>query len=252
MSRLRKALMHSSLLLLALVIAAWVYLDRIVGTAVERGGSAALGVPTHVSGVQLALVRGHVGLSGLAIDNPDGFEGERFLDLRSIRVDLPPSALREDTVVIPQIELEGLELSLEGSRQGTNYGAILRNAGASGGSTQDARGDAGGAGKKFVVRELVVRDVKAKLSMSGFGSKLASASIEIPEIRLRDLGAESQGMQLAELIGRITRDVVRDVVRKQPELAGALGGELRQRIEGGARQARETLDRLGGALRREP
>lgn len=254
MGRLRKALLHSSLLLLALGTAAWVYLDRIVGSAVEKGGSAALGVPTHVGGVQLALLRGHVGLSGLAIDNPSGFQTGSFLRLGSIRAEIPPSALREDVVVIPLIELEGLELSLEGSREGTNYGRILKNAEAAAGSssgTAEPEPDAKG-GKKFVVRELVVRDVKATLAMSGFGSRLASTSIEVPEIRLRDLGSDSDGVQLAELIGQIARGVVQGVVRKQPELASALGGELRGRIEGGARKAREALERLGGALRREP
>jgi uncharacterized protein involved in outer membrane biogenesis len=251
LSRVRKALLHSSLLLLALGIAAWLYLDRIVGTAIEKGGSAALGVPTHVGGVQLALLRGHVGLSGFAIDNPSGFGSQRFLQLGSIRAEIPPSALREDTVVIPLIELEGLELSLEGSRQGTNYGRILQNAAGAGGSPKTSGKPSSQGGKRFVVRELVVRDVKAKLAMSGFGSELASTSIEVPEIRLRDLGSGTQGVQLAELIAHITRGVVQSVVRKQPELAGALGGELRGRIEGEARKARETLERFGGALRRE-
>jgi hypothetical protein len=257
MGRLRKALLHSSLLLLALGVVVWLYLDRIVGTAVERGGSAALGVRTHVGGVQLALLRGHVGLTRFAIDNPEGFGDERFLSLGSIRADIPPSALREKTVVIPLIELEDLELSLEGSRQGTNYGRILQNVSAGSGSSSDPAGGSSSdpaeaeaqGGKKFVVRELVVRDVRANLALSGFGSKLASTSIEVPEIRLRDLGTGSEAMQLPELIGQITRAVVRSVVSKQPELAAALGGELRLQVEGGAREA---LEQLGGALRRGP
>jgi hypothetical protein len=248
--RLGKALLHTSLLLIVVAIAVVFYLDRIVGTAVERGGSYALGVRTDVGGVQLGLLRGRVGLSGLEIANPEGFRSEHFMKLGSIRLEVPPRALREQTVVIPSIALEDLELALEGSRQGTNYGRILRNLEALGGGTATpppAEDPAGG--RKFVVQELVVRNVKATLSMDGFGTKLASTAIEVPEIKLRNLGSGG-GLQLGELIGQVTNLVVQNVVRRQPELATQLTSELRGQIESGTRRAREGLERLGGMLDR--
>jgi hypothetical protein len=250
--RLGKALLHTSLLLLVLGIALVFYLDRIVGSAVERGGSHALGVRTDVGGVQLALLRGHVGLSDLEIANPEGFDGD-FLKLGSIRVEIPPRALREETVVIPSVALEDLELTLAGSRAGTNYGRILRNLDSLGGGAAQPEPEQGAAGgKKFVVKELVVRNVKATLAMDGFGSKLASTSIEVPEIRLRNLGESSGGgLQLAELIGRVTEAVVQNVVRKQPELATQLTGELGGQIQPGVQKAREGLERLGGMFKRQ-
>lgn len=252
MRKLGKALLHTSLLLLVLAVVAYFYLDRIVARAVEEGGSRALGVRTDVGGVQLGLLRGRVGLTGLAIDNPEGFGGEHFLRLGSIRVEVPPSALRADTVVIPSIALEDLELTLEGSPRGTNYGRILSNLEAPGGGEAEPAQASSPEGKKFVVKELVVRNVKARLAMSGLGAKLADTSIEVPEIRLRDLGDSSGGIQLAELIAQVTGGVVQAVVRRQPELASTLGSGLEDQIRTGAQKAKEGLGRLGGMFEREP
>jgi hypothetical protein len=249
--RLGKALLHTSLLLLVLGIALVFYLDRIVGTAVERGGSHALGVRTDVGGVQLGLLRGHVGLSDLEVANPEGFHGEHFLRLGSIRIEIPPAALREETVVIPSIALEDLELTLAGSRAGTNYGRILRNLESLGGGASQPAAEAPGGGRKFVVKELVVRNVNATLALDGFGSKLASTSIAVPEMRLTNLGeASGRGVPLAELIAQLTEVVVQNVVRQRPELATQLTSELRGQLETGAQRAREGLEQLGGMIKR--
>jgi hypothetical protein len=247
--RLRKALLHTSLLLLVAIVAIWLYLDRIVAGAVEEGGTRALGVRTQVGGVELALLRGHVGLSGLEIANPEGFTGKRFLRLGSIRLDVHPTALREPTVVIPSLALEDIDLALEGSPRGTNYGRILSNLGSftGGGSGKPGPAAKSGGGKKFVVRELVVRNVKASMALSGLGSNLANASVEVPEMRLHDLGGAG-GMPLPELISQVTASVVQGVMRKQPELTGLAGDALK----GGAQKAREELEQLGGVLRRSP
>jgi hypothetical protein len=59
-------------------------------------------------------------------------------------------------------------------------------------------------------------------------------------------------VQLSELIAQVTGTVVRTVVRKQPELASALGAGLRGQLETGAKKAAEGLGRLGGMLERDP
>jgi hypothetical protein len=249
-TRVRKALLHTSLLLLALVIATFLYLDRIVGAAVERGGGEALGVETDVGGVQIALLRGHVGITRLEIANPQGFSSDPFLRLGRIRVHVPPQALLGDPVVIPSIVLEDLELKVEGSAAGTNYGRILGHASAQGGGGEAS---AGSPGKKFVVKELVVRNIRANVTV-GMGSRVAGTVLEVPEIRLQDLGTSSSGgVDLAALIGQVTSGVLQNVVRKQPQLAGLVGRELGGLIGAGAQKARENLERLGGSLlKRDP
>jgi hypothetical protein len=239
--KLGKALLHTTLLLGVLGFVAVLFLDRIVGTAVEEGGRRALGVKTEVDGVSLGLLRGRVALRGLAIDNPEGFAGEKFLELGSVRVEAPPRALLGDPVVIPSIVLEDLSLSIEGSPGGTNYGRLLRNVGGGGAGPESAEPESGSARKEFVVRELVVRNVRARVSVGGLGSELAARTVEIPELRLTDLGSASGGMELAELIRRVTREVVQGVARSRPELAGVLAPDLRGRIES---EAREGLGRL--------
>src|SRR5262249_45035532 len=95
------------------------------------------------------------------------------------------------------------------------------------------------------VRELVVRNVRARVAVAGLGSELASTSLEIPELRLTALGTATNGIELPELIAHVTREIVQSVARKRPELAGALRGELRARIESGVR---ERIDKFREGL----
>jgi hypothetical protein len=244
-SRPAKALLHSSLLLLVLLVVGFLYLDRIVGRAIEIGGSRALGVRTDVGGVEIAVLRGRVGLDDLEIANPEGFPGEHFLKLGSVRVEVQPRALLADTVVVPRIALDDLELALVGSPQGTNYGRILKNVEALQSGQVPPQPDAS-TGKGFVVQDLVVRNVKATLALEGLGQRVGT-SIDVPEIHLRDVGA-GDPVQLAELIAQVTDAVVRSVIAKEPALAGQLASELRGGIETGTRRARDELERLGEGL----
>jgi len=55
-------------------------------------------------------------------------------------------------------------------------------------------------GKKFVIREIVIKDVKVHIDMLGIGDGLSRVTIPIGEIRLKDVGTESnKGVLLSEI-----------------------------------------------------
>ncbi len=231
MSRIGKAALHGTLALLVLGIFAWVYADSLVARAIERGGEEALGVETTVSDVDLRFRRGAVDLSGLRIANPEGFEGKRFLEIGEATAEVAPRSLREPLVVIPRMVLDGVTLSLEGVPGRTNYGALLGHA-ASLRSDDD--------GRRFVIEELVVRGLRADLSLQGLGSTLAGTRVEVPEIVLRDVGRGNGGIGMARLIAQITREIAGAVARQRPQLAGVLVGDVGGRVE----DARRSIDVL--------
>ncbi len=212
--------------------AAVYYLDGLVEAAIERGASYALGVPARVEGVHLAPVRGSFELSGLEVDNPEGFERPRFLGLRSARLELPPRRLLDSTVRVPLLALEGIEVDLERSGSASNYGKILDHLGRFE-SAQPAAGAQGGqekAGKRFIVERLVVRDVSAHLALSVGGVAKPKATITIPEISLHDVGAKEGGVGIGELASIVTKAVLTSVSRAGGvplELARDLGGQLK-------------------------
>ena len=87
--------------------------------------------------------------------------------------------------VPPLLTLDGLTLSLERNKQGANYDIVLANLAAK----EKSEGAAGEPGPRFVIRELVIRDVKVR-SHVNLGIAKPMVPLEVPEIRLRNVGFE--------------------------------------------------------------
>ena len=87
---MRKLLIGAAILVALAGGAVFAYVNEIVGGAIERGATRALGVDTRVGLVSLTLLGGDFALRGLSVDNPPGFDADRFLtlDRAAIQADL--------------------------------------------------------------------------------------------------------------------------------------------------------------------
>lgn len=227
-------------LLLILVIGAFLFLDSIARSAIERGGSYALGVDTTLASADVGVFSGEFALAGLKVANPPGYAEESFLELERGGLALDVGSLFGDRIEAPLLELEGVKIALERAGGGTNYDVLLENlerlqspdAGGGTGGAPPADED-GGGGKSFVLERVVIRDVEARLRLGAAGLG-AGATVTIEEIALEDLGSRSY------TIAEITALVVRAL------LAAALshGGDLIPSDLAGSLRA--SLGDLGG------
>src|SRR5262245_41296811 len=101
------------------------WIDSLTRSAIERGGTYALGVETRLEDASIGLVSGEFGLAGLTVANPPGFAQPHFFALRSAHLALPLGQLVEERITIPALELEGITLDLERGAEGTNFARIL-------------------------------------------------------------------------------------------------------------------------------
>lgn len=231
-------------LLLILVLACaggLLFLDSIAVSAVERGGSHALGVETRLDSASVGLFSGEFVLNGLSIANPPGFGQPSFFSLQAARLDLPLSSLADDPVTIPALVLEGITLDLERNSGGTNYGVILDNLSRFESKQPEAGegSDSPEAGKAFLLRRLVLREARAIVDLVPGGGELTKLSLSIPEIVVEDLGSE---MTVAEVCALVVRTVVRaaidagrgvvpeDVLEDLRQRTEALKGVARTRV----------------------
>jgi hypothetical protein len=174
------------------------FVDSIAQKAVEKGGTAALGVETRLESVDIGLLAGSFRMEGLGVANPPGFTEKDFLSLGYARFDLPLSSLTSDRIVAPLLELEDVFIALEQDGKKSNYGAILDNLdGVAGGGgkeePQPAPEDEGG-GKSFIIDEIVIRGVQAKVKVGVAGAS-TGATVDIPEIVLKDLASREFTMK---------------------------------------------------------
>ncbi len=178
----------------------YIYFDSIAGAAIEKGCTQALGVETSVGWVRIGLLSGVFRLGGLNIANPAGFETDQFLHLGRAHFEVSLESLRGDTIVVPRFELDGIDISIEKAGGKTNYGVIL--GGQKGSKPSDAPAPESGqeGGKEFIVKEVLVRNIVARIDLGATTGKADRVEVKIPEIRLQNVdSAGADGASVAEI-----------------------------------------------------
>ncbi len=234
--------------------ALWVYVDRVAVWAVERGATRALGVPTSVRSARVSLRAGGLRLRDLRVANPSGFEGE-FLSLRDARLALDLASVREPVIRAPRLTLSQLVVRLERRPGRTNYGTILQNLSKNGKPAATAKDSP----RRFLVEELRIEDVTAHVRLLPVGGRLTELEVQVPAIRLTNVGEGKGGLPVAQLSGLVVQAVLEALARKGVGLPGQLAGELQAglarlplRVPGPARageSAREAVEGAGRAIR---
>ena len=222
-------------LVVAGVIVLLLTVNGLVRAGVEAGGSYALGTSTTLKSADVGLLSGKFGIGGLSVANPRGFKGPEFLGLGSAALSVSMGSLSGETIEVPQIKLETIRVSLERASGRTNYGMILDNLKKVAGESK-AQARPGEGGKKFIVREIDIRDVKVHVDLLGTGGaadKLTSLDVPIDEIRLTNVGNSTDGgVDLATLTSVVVHAVLSSAAAKgrgvlPDEFLDELGSQLK-------------------------
>jgi hypothetical protein len=222
-----KLLLKIALSLLGLgvagIVAAFFFLDVIVGKAIEAGCTKALGVETSVGLVRVGLLTGTFSVRNLRIANPPGFETDHFFTLGRLHFEAPPESLREETIVVRLLELDNVDVSLETVDKKANYDVILDNLkrfSKTGSADPDAKKSAAEdeeGGKGLVIHEGVIRDITARIDLGKVSGKADRVEVEIPEMRVHpNKKGGSAEISVAQLTQAIVTAVLTGVAKNAP------------------------------------
>jgi uncharacterized protein involved in outer membrane biogenesis len=257
--------------LVLVAIAAFLYADSIAKRAVERSTAQTLGVETELDGISLAILGGEAELKGFEAENPSGggFKADHFLTIKEGDVVVTLGSLLGEKVIVPKVELKGLDVILEKSGGQNNYDVILANM-----KKQDQQDPNAQAGKKYVINELVISDIKVHADMLPIGGELTRVNLDIPEIRLKDVGSDSDnGVVMQEVTNVVLKAIFAAIVQKgggvvPPDITLAIGknlqgmeslskfgiggvGELGERLDETAKQVGKIGETLKGVIPRK-
>lgn len=209
MKRWMKWLLVIVLVVVVGILILFASIDRLAKSAIEYGGTYALGVPTTLDKASIGVFSGKFGLSRLQIANPQGFKSESFLKLETGATSLSIGSLLKDKIEVQQLTLSDMELNLERDKGSTNYAKILDNL-ARFESSEKKEG-----GKGFVVREIAIRNVAVRVGLVPVVGDMTSFTVKIPEIILKDVGSDSKtGVLIADLTGIVLKAVLTSAIEK--------------------------------------
>lgn len=232
------------LLLLAVIalVVANQRLDGWVKTAVETYGSEYTGVTVTLESVRLSLLDGQGELRGLTVGNPQGYEGEYAIRVARVAFAVEPRHLLEDPIVIESIEIDGAEVHAESRNlRESNLQVIQRNVRA---ATPPADPEAA-PGRRVIIERLLVTDTQTSVT----AAMLGSAAVQVPDLTLTEIGRQSNGASIGQVLEQILQPLLAAVMTSLTEgrvrdLIEERGSELRDRTDEEANRLRDRLRQI--------
>jgi uncharacterized protein involved in outer membrane biogenesis len=230
---------------LALILAVGLWwlsrsLGPLVASAVRTHGPEITGVSVRLDSVAIAPFSGTAELHGLVMGSPEGFHADHALSLGDFSAIVDLRSLLSNVILIRRIDIVQPDITYEFGPGGSNLQAIQRNvnhyAGAGGSSPAKEPGPQKGGGKKFVIRDLVIKEATVHVSASVMQGK--ALAVPLPDLHLHDIGKESNGATAGEavkqVLGALTNSVTAAVAKgnlgnveeKLQQGAGSAGGFL--------------------------
>ena len=153
------------------------------------GGRAAV----TVYGVSLSPLSGQGSISGLRVENPEGFESQYAFELDSVLISIDVNSVFMDAAEIESIIMQPI-IIYEARIASDNIRTLLANLGEGDVSSSDPE-SADESGQQIIIREFRMVD-----SQLNFVSTLVSASITLADIKIRDIGAEGGSPSAANAV----------------------------------------------------
>ena len=207
--RFVKVIVALIVLLIIAAVIGFIMVNKIVRKGIVAGTKYALGVNTTLDDAKISIVRGESSISGLTVSNPKGFMSNHFMTLGKGDVAVTLRSLLSDTVEVPTLSLDGIDINLEKREGKANYTVIMENLAKFEGSLPQQ------SGKKFIIRDLTLRNIKVTVDILPIGGSLTRHEANIPEIHLKDIGSDTnQGVLVSELTDVVTKAVFASLVEK--------------------------------------
>ncbi len=191
------------------VLGGSVVVDGLVRRGIEAGATRALKVGVVIDHLGLALMSGSAGMTGLAVDNPAGFEAEHLLTLEEGRIQLEIGSLLKDVVNIRDIQLKGAHVVVE--QKGlvnNNLQTVLKGLPRSDGTKPSEP-----SGKKLHIDNLAMTDITVEIRFSGLLVKRDAVSLSLPPIRMKDVGSD-KAIDTAGLTAQILAAIAKGVAEQ--------------------------------------
>ncbi|MCX6895074.1 MAG: hypothetical protein NTZ16_06155 [Verrucomicrobia bacterium] len=192
------------ILLVVAVVAVFLSLNSIVKKGVETVGPQLTQVKITLGSANISPLSGSGQLSDLFVGNPEGFKTPSAIKLGDIKVAVDVGSVLTDTITVNSVKITAPEITFEGGLGGNNISKILDNVTAATASDKPATKTdtkepaTKSAGKKFIVKDLVIEGAKLHVSLTGLGGK--EMTLPLPPLHLTDIGTKSNGVTAGELV----------------------------------------------------
>lgn len=216
-------------------------LGSIVKGGVNHWGPQMTQTKVELGGARISPFSGHGTLSDLVVGNPPGWQSATAFTLHEISIDVVPSSLVSDHVVVKSLVIDQPEITYETKITTSNLQELVK-------AIQQSGGSSGNEGPQARTKEgkPIKIEVKSFILKNGKITVIAGANtakLDMPTLELQDLGTREGGLTPAQLTTAVAKAITAQVVQ-----AGA-----RKAIEKGVLdKAQDSLLKILGGNKNAP
>lgn len=233
--------------IVALLVVAYLsvafFLGSIVRAAVNRFGPALTQTKLELASASLSPFSGNGTLTGLFVGNPNGWSSDKAFYLTKVHIEVAPSSIFKDTIIVNEITIDGPEFVYETKIVASNIGDLLKNIqnGAGGATAAQEPVAKSGHPMKFVVKRFRLTNGHVTL---GVGA--AAMTLPMPPVSLDNVGASEGGITSGQLALAVMRSVTSNIVSATTQAAGKIGSTLGAAAGNSAKSAGDAVKGLFG------
>lgn len=230
MKKLIIRLLVAGLLLTVVALgAAVLYVDQIAAAAIAEGGKRGLGVETKVQAVSVGWLGGNTNVDGAFFGSPAGFSAPHTLRIGRGDTDIQIGKLMGDVIEVDSLVLRDLDYVLERKDGKTNVETMIAHAyEVMGWNKPPDPSKPAPKATVVVIKELRMLNVRVTSDTIPLPAGLGKLEVVIPEIKLTNVGKETNGVELAELSVIILQALTQALLEKAAvQLPAALLNELK-------------------------
>jgi hypothetical protein len=251
------------LAVVAILVVAVLYADRLTKVGVETAGTQALGVETQLQSANLSLLGGSLRLEGLKVANPTGYETPTLVTVGECYTGVNVKSLLTDTIEVKTIRVENLVVTVEQKGLTSNLETVLKQIQKTseeappGPGQKQPEGAPQGGGTKVVVDRIEIVNASARLKLLPLPGQADVVEVKLAPIVLENVSPERNK---AELMATVFREVLLAVANGVVQAGGeqlpaslreGLGNSIKglEKVVGGVTvKAGEVLKEKGKVL----
>lgn len=176
--------------LLVILMVAFIAIDGIAASFIDRSATKALGVETRVGSVNIGIFTDHSSLTDLRIANPKGYTAKNILSMKNVEAEASAWTLMSSgQLEISSVTIRGIELELEQTGSMSNVEEIINHA-----EKIESKGATVNIGTLRVEDVTVVARGKFSVVQTG------TVTAKIKELVLHDVGSASHGERVVQAV----------------------------------------------------
>ncbi len=198
----------------------YVNMDSLAKQVSEKIATQTLGVPVRIGDMKISLEEKKVVVSDISIANPNGYKKEEAIHVDAVTI--AAESFSKELLTFARVEVEGTNVNLEVSQNGTNLTDIKKNIKV---AQKEPQGTENAVKKdeqiKVIIRKFTLK--KAQLNPSVTLLKRDLAFITVPDVNVTGVGEKQNGVVAQEAIAQIVKPVLQ-AFSKSANKAGFLEG----------------------------